>query len=156
MVHLDLSGCLGIEKLPESFRELNLVHLNLPNCASVKGVSESLRDLTNLQYLNLSYCPNIGELSISLSSLKELRYLNLSFSSYLEGWPSADVLGTLNKLEYLNLPSELSVLRKLPEALGSFTELKYLHLSGCRRIIVLPKINWEAKKFGALRFITLL
>uniref|UniRef100_A0A0E0BGM6 AAA+ ATPase domain-containing protein n=1 Tax=Oryza glumipatula TaxID=40148 RepID=A0A0E0BGM6_9ORYZ len=65
--------------------------------------------------------------------------------SYLDGAPSTEVLSTLTKLEYMNLSSELSYIGKLPEALGCFTELKYLNLSGCRGIEKLPK------SFGSLR-----
>uniref|UniRef100_A0A0E0F3K2 AAA+ ATPase domain-containing protein n=1 Tax=Oryza meridionalis TaxID=40149 RepID=A0A0E0F3K2_9ORYZ len=146
LIHLDLSWCSQLRELPISFGKLKkLAHLNLSNCSQVTGVSESLGSLTELQYLNLSYCTKIGELPRELGNLMGLQYLNLSFSSYLDGAPSTEVLSTLTKLEYMNLSSELSYIGKLPEALGCFTELKYLNLSGCRGIEKLPK------SFGSLR-----
>jgi Leucine-rich repeat (LRR) protein len=74
----------------------------------------------------------------ALGVLSKLEYLNLSFSSYLESCQEAEVLGALNKLNYLNLSSKHCGLRKLPEALGTFIQLKYLNLSGCERMSELP------------------
>ncbi|XP_047071894.1 putative disease resistance protein RGA4 [Lolium rigidum] len=146
LAYLDLSGCSGIEKLPESFGRLKeLVHLDFANCSCVGGISAFLCSLTQLKYLNLSYCPNIGELPEALGGLSELQYLNLSFSSYLECFEEAEVLGGLTKLEYLNLSSEYCHLEKLPEALSTFIQLKYLNLSGCRLMAKLPRL------FGRLK-----
>ncbi|KAM0860311.1 hypothetical protein ACQ4PT_046629 [Festuca glaucescens] len=146
LAYLDLSGCSGIEKLPESFGRLKeLVHLDFSNCSCVGGISAFLCSLTQLKYLNLSYSPNIGELPEALGGLSELQYLNLSFSSYLEYCEEAEVLGGLTKLEYLNLSSEYCHLEKLPEALSSFIQLKYLNLSGCRLMAKLPTL------FGRLK-----
>ncbi|KAM0905638.1 hypothetical protein ACQ4PT_017241 [Festuca glaucescens] len=140
LAYLDLSSCSGIEKLPESFGKLKeLAHLDFSNCSSVGGISAFLGSLTQLEYLNLSYCPNIGELPEALGNLSKLQYLNLSFSSYLDCCQEAHVLGALNKLEYLNLSSEYCGLLKLPEALGTFIQLKYLNLSGCKRMSELPR-----------------
>uniref|UniRef100_A0A8I6WVW6 Uncharacterized protein n=1 Tax=Hordeum vulgare subsp. vulgare TaxID=112509 RepID=A0A8I6WVW6_HORVV len=139
LMYLDLSGCSRIEELPESLRRLKeLVHLDLSNCFCVRGISVFLGSLTQLQYLNLSYCPNIGELPEDLSGLSKLQYLNLSFSSYLQYCQEAEFLRAFTKLEYLNLSSDHSVLQKLPEALGRFLQLKYLNLSGCRDMTILP------------------
>ncbi|KAK1698404.1 hypothetical protein QYE76_015101 [Lolium multiflorum] len=140
LAYLDLSGCSEIAKLPESFGRLKeLVHLDLSNCSCIGGVSEFLGSLTKLKYLNLSHCKKIGEMPEALGALSELEYLNLSFSSYLESCQEVEVLGTLNKLEYLNLSSEKCDLRKLPEALGRFIQLKYLNLSGCQSMSELPR-----------------
>ncbi|KAM0920474.1 hypothetical protein ACQ4PT_007493 [Festuca glaucescens] len=137
MVYLNLSGCSGLAKLPESFRRLQkLVHLDMSNCSRVGGISVFLGNLTQLQYLNLSHCQNIGEMPGVLSKLE---YLNLSFSSYLESCQEGEVLGALNKLEYLNLSSKHCSLLKLPEALGTFIQLKYLNLSGCQSMSELPR-----------------
>ncbi|KAM0860322.1 hypothetical protein ACQ4PT_046633 [Festuca glaucescens] len=140
LMYLNLSGCSGLAKLPESFRRLQkLVHLDLSNCSSVGGISVLLGNLTQLQYLNLSHCQKIGEMPEALGVLSKLEYLNLSFSSYLESCQEAEVLGALNKLEYLNLSSKHCSLLKLPEALGTFIQLKYLSLSGCKRMSELPR-----------------
>ncbi|KAM0860292.1 hypothetical protein ACQ4PT_046622 [Festuca glaucescens] len=140
LAYLDLSGCSEIEKLPESFRRLKeLVHLDLSNCSCIGGISEFLGSLTKLKYLNLSNCKKIGEMPEALGVLSKLEYLNLSFSSYLESYQEAEVFGALNKLEYLNLSSKHSGLLKLPEALGTFIQLKYLSLSGCERMSKLPR-----------------
>ncbi|XP_047094554.1 putative disease resistance protein RGA1 [Lolium rigidum] len=144
LAYLDLSGCSEIEKLPESFGRLKeLVHLDLSNCSCIGGISEFLGSLTKLKYLNLSHCQKIGEMPEALGILSKLEYLNLSFSSYLESCQEAEVLGTLNKLEYLNLSSEKCDLRKLPEALGRFIQLKYLNMSGCKKMLDLPR--WSLK-----------
>ncbi|XP_047043901.1 disease resistance protein RGA2-like [Lolium rigidum] len=140
MVYLNLSGCSGLAKLPESFRRLQkLVHLDMSNCSRVGGISLLLGNLTQLQYLNLSHCLNIGEMPEALGVLSKLEYLNLSFSSYLESCQEGEVLSALNKLEYLNLSSKHCSLLKLPEALGTFIQLKYLNLSGCQSMSELPR-----------------
>ncbi|CAM0953599.1 unnamed protein product [Alopecurus aequalis] len=146
LMFLDLSGCSRLEKLPESFGKLNeLVHLDLSNCSRVGGISDFLEGFTQLQYLNLSYCPNIGELPEALGGLSKLKYLNLSFSSYLKCCKEAEFLCALTKLEYLNLSSECCDLQKLPDALGRFTQLKYLNLSGCHVLTVLPILSGSLK-----------
>ncbi|KAM0860318.1 hypothetical protein ACQ4PT_046632 [Festuca glaucescens] len=140
MVYLNLSGCSGLAKLPESLRRLQkLVHLDMSNCSRVGGISVLLGNLTQLQYLNLSHCQNIGEMPEALGVLSKLEYLNLSFSSYLESCQEGEVLSALNKLEYLNLSSKHCSLLKLPEALGTFIQLKYLNLSGCQSMSELPR-----------------
>ncbi|KAM0860306.1 hypothetical protein ACQ4PT_046627 [Festuca glaucescens] len=140
LAYLDLSGCSEIAKLPESFGRLKeLVHLDLSNCSCIGGISEFLGSFTKLEYLNLSHCQKIGEMPEALGALSKLEYLNLSFSSYLETCQEAEVLGTLNKLEYLNLSSEKCDLRKVPEALGTFIQLKFLSLSGCESMSELPR-----------------
>ena len=142
LVHLDLSGCWGIEELPESFGDLkSLEHLDFANCQYVIGVSQCLARFTKLQYLNLSNCENVGQLPKALGSLTELQYLNLSNSSYLSGneLDEAEFLGSLTKLKYLNLSAGKKVfIMRLPEALGSLTELKYLNLSHQCRLRKLP------------------
>jgi len=142
LVHLDLSGCMAIEKLPESFGDLkSLEHVDFTGCKNITGVSQCLAGLTKLHYLNLSNCENIGDLPRALGSLTELQYLNLFDFSYLSGnkLVEAAFLGSLTKLKYLNLSSsnELDIIR-LPEALGSLTGLKYLNLSHHSRMEKLP------------------
>nr|ACM17627.1 NBS-LRR disease resistance protein [Oryza officinalis] len=143
------------QKILSSITKLSkLIYLNL--CGSVisvlqesvgemEGVSETLGNLTQLRSLNLSNCINIGEVPEDLGSLTDLRYLNLSCSSFLTKMPYTGVLGTLTKLEYLNLSSLSSDIKRLPNAMGSFIELKYLNLSGCKSIKEIPK------SFGKLR-----
>ncbi|CAL4998792.1 unnamed protein product [Urochloa decumbens] len=146
LMYLDLSGCSGIDILPNSFSRLTkLEHLDLSSCCNVTGVSEYLESLTNLQYLNLSFCINIGGLPGAFCSLLKLKYLNLSYCSYLYGQPEAQVLGTLTKLEYLNLSSKGIHIKGLLEALTSLTNLKYLSLRG---VIGLGKVP---ASFGNLK-----
>jgi len=124
-----LSGCSGLEKLPESFSKLKqLVHLDLSNCSNVTGVSESLQTLTNLEYLNLSYCWNISVLPGSLGSFKKLKYLNLSGCEEIKEFPRS--FGNLKNLMHLDL-SHCFQVKVIPEVLGSLTELQYLNLSQC-------------------------
>ncbi|CAM0953296.1 unnamed protein product [Alopecurus aequalis] len=146
LVYFNLSGCSGIKQLPESFGRLKeLTHLDCSNCSYVEGISENLGRFRQLKYLNLSYCKNIGELPEALGGLSKLQYLNLSFSSYLRHCTEVDFLGALTKLEYLNLSSEHCGLRKLPEALCQFIQLKYLNLAGCSDLTKLPRL------FGSLK-----
>ncbi|KAL6850462.1 hypothetical protein ACP4OV_021089 [Aristida adscensionis] len=146
LMYLDLSGCSELGELPESFGNLkNLVHLDFSNCPQVRGVSKFLESLTKLQHLNLRYCHNIGEVPATLARLIKLQYLNISFSSYSGRLSDGNLLGTLTRLEYLDLSSGVTYLQTLPEALGTFTELKYLNLSGLELLEELPR------SFGELR-----
>nr|ACS49613.1 NBS-LRR disease resistance protein [Oryza minuta] len=132
LIYLNLRGSV-ISVLQESVREM-------------EGVSETLGNLTQLRSLNLSNCINIGEVPEDLGSLTDLRYLNLSCSSFLTKMPYTGVLGTLTKLEYLNLSSLSSDIKRLPDAMGSFIELKYLNLSGCKSIKEIPKSIGKLRK----------
>lgn len=139
LMYLDLSGCSRITKLPRSFGNLKKIdHLDLSSCSRLKGLSEFLESLTNLKYLNLSYCQNIGDLPGALGKLSEMVYLNLSSCSYIEGRFELEVLSTLTKLEYLIMSSQSSGIKRLPEALSSFINLKYLDLSGFEKLEELP------------------
>uniref|UniRef100_J3N6T1 Uncharacterized protein n=1 Tax=Oryza brachyantha TaxID=4533 RepID=J3N6T1_ORYBR len=136
LMYLDLSGCSGIKKLPGSFGKLeNLVHLDLSNCFGLTCVSESFERLINLEYLDLSCCINIGDLNETLVNLLKLEYLNLSSCSYIELMCREEVRGTLG---YFDLSSNFCVIRRLPEALTRFNNLKYLNLSGWSKLEELP------------------
>jgi Leucine-rich repeat (LRR) protein len=54
-------------------------------------------------------------------------------------------LGSLTKLEYLNLSSESFSLKKIPEAIGNFLKLKYLNLSSSMGSGVNFFDNWRSK-----------
>uniref|UniRef100_A0A0D9XQA8 NB-ARC domain-containing protein n=1 Tax=Leersia perrieri TaxID=77586 RepID=A0A0D9XQA8_9ORYZ len=141
LVHLDLSGCSGLQGVPQSFQNLKLSYLDLSNCTSLKCVSKILGNLTKLQHLNLSYCQYVENLG-NLGNLTELQYFHFS-SSCSPGVLETDVLGGGTKLEYLNLSTGIKDIgiKRLPEAKGNFTNLKYLNLSSWRELEELPK-SW--------------
>ncbi|VAH86373.1 unnamed protein product [Triticum turgidum subsp. durum] len=108
-MYLDLSGCSGMRELPKSFGELKKIG-----------------------------CRSIGNLHASLGVLSELQYLNLSSSSYVN-CRKTKVFGAVAKVERSKLSSSHSCLEQLPEVLGSFNKLKFLNLSGS---YCLKELSW--------------
>nr|XP_023899790.1 receptor-like protein EIX2 [Quercus suber] len=71
--------------------------------------------------------PLIGVLSPSLLELKYLNYLDLSYNDFQET-PIPNVIGSLNKLTYLNL-SNAWFIGTIPPQIGNLSNLLYLDLS---------------------------
>lgn len=162
--YLSLSGCDMIVELPRSFEKLkNLVHLDLSCCSSLLSIPQALHGLAKLEYLNLSLqngeihqdkLPLMG-LPEVIGSLRNLRYLNLArCMDYVFDNPSTDQtdsfigsISTFSNLEHLDL-SENSVLRSLPESIGSLRMLHTLNLSGSSKLARLPEclIKMESLK----------
>jgi len=161
LMHLDLSNCRGIHRLPVSLRNLEkLAYLDLSNCSYITSVSESLRSLSRLEHLNLSCCRMIGDLTGAISGLTELQYLNLSGVSCIglqvlvnltKLWylnlhggrdrtlavANLECVSSLPNLEFLNL-SFIDNLRTIPESIGNLRKLNTLDLSYCMNLQTLP------------------
>jgi hypothetical protein len=114
--------------------------------------------LPGLQYLNLSHVSCVG-LQQALVNLAKLRYLNLNASLRAEtAFRSLlECVSTLSNLEYLilrsswrlrTIPKNIGNLRKqntlglsncqnlekLPASVSAIDSLKFLHVTGCRRL----------------------
>uniref|UniRef100_A0A0D9WES6 NB-ARC domain-containing protein n=1 Tax=Leersia perrieri TaxID=77586 RepID=A0A0D9WES6_9ORYZ len=149
MEHLNLSAC---SQLSFGYLE-SLTRLNLSACSVVLELPESFRKLKNLEHLDLSNFTNVKDVFENFGGLYSRYGTQLYGRRRLP-----EALGNLSKLQYLDLSLEISNLQMGKEAsqvrlgwvmraksglnsnfLGSLTELKYLNLSGCPDMVVLPE-----------------
>lgn len=144
--HIDLSGCLALERLPDSLGRLNkLTEFTISNCTSLCqlsfGICPSLKylkifdcgDLVEvgrlpdaLIDLELVYCPNLRKLEW-LSPLSKLQKLTLFECEKLEQLPSLETLVSLEELKAI----ECVKLRSI-RGLAPLTKLRILYVWGCR------------------------
>uniref|UniRef100_A0A0A9G318 Uncharacterized protein n=1 Tax=Arundo donax TaxID=35708 RepID=A0A0A9G318_ARUDO len=147
MEHLDLSKCSDVTGVSEQLGSLTkLEYLDVSYCKNIGNLPTALSSLTELQYLNLSfssYLMGIQDGRLWDEELYKYPAENISNPTgpWIDGTVEAEILGTLTKVKYLKLCIDgfsTLLLPKLPEALGSFTELKYLDLSGSFSLYKLP------------------
>lgn len=120
---LDLSG-MGLDKLPESLRQLaHLESLGLRE-NSLTALPEWLGDFAQLRTLDL-FSNSLLMLPEFLARLRDLRVLDVGFNS-LTGLP--DWLGRLTQLQQLNLYGNELV--TLPGWLGQLVQLRGFFVSG--------------------------
>ncbi|EEC78925.1 hypothetical protein OsI_19343 [Oryza sativa Indica Group] len=154
--HLDLSGCSRLVELPETVGKLDaLMYLNLSGSRIVE-LPESFRELKNLVHLDLSNCTHLTDVSEHLGSLNRL-YRPRLYSRCLVAYPRRRKIQELssvqkeNEASHIHMQNVMDAISRLvysdsgysargilSEALGSLTELKYLNLSGCLLMVVLP------------------
>ncbi|WVZ54284.1 hypothetical protein U9M48_005106 [Paspalum notatum var. saurae] len=149
MEHLDLSKCSDVTGLSEQLVGLvKLEHLDVSYCKNIGILPRVLSSLTELQYLNLSFSSYLMGIQDTFLWNNEEWYTkfpeeNLSnpFEHQIVGTVEAEILGTLTKVKCLKLCIDgftTALLPKVPESLGSFTELKCLDLSGSFSLHKLP------------------
>ncbi|XP_018627886.2 receptor-like protein EIX2 [Nicotiana tomentosiformis] len=76
---------------------------------------------------NVAVAPLVGKISPALQELKHLKYLDLSYNRISGGIP--DFVGSLSKLEYLNLSCVGNDFTKVPSNIGNLSNLNTLDLS---------------------------
>ncbi|XP_034569213.1 uncharacterized protein [Setaria viridis] len=147
MEHLDLSKCADVTGLSEQVGSLKkLEYLDVSYCKNIGNLPRELSNLTELKYLNLSFSSYLmGIQDKLLWDEEQYKYPSDNLSNpagtSIDGMVEAEILGTLTKVKNLKLCIDgftTSLLPKLPESLGSFTELKCLDLSGSFTLKNLP------------------
>ncbi|CAL4982297.1 unnamed protein product [Urochloa decumbens] len=147
MEHLDLSKCSDVTGLSEQVGSLKkLEYLDVSYCKNIGNLPRELSSLTDLRYLNLSFSSYLmGIQDKLLWDEEQYKYpadnLSNRAGTSIDGTVEAEILGTLTKVKNLKLCIDgftTSLLPKLPESLGSFTELKCLDLSGSFTLYNLP------------------
>eukprot|EP00253_Pinus_taeda_P031501 PITA_31501 len=61
--HINMSGCWGLEQLPDGFGNLaNLQHLDMSGCSGLKQLPDGFGNLANLQHIDMSGCSGLKQL----------------------------------------------------------------------------------------------
>ena len=134
---LDLSGCRGLEELPEGVCSLTALRtLKLWGCEGLTTLPAGIVGLTALETLDLQELW-LTELPPGLGALLAQRILNLHGCQGLTVTSLPDGLGALMGLQTLDLRKsrELTV---LPEDLKALTGLKTLDLTWCDKLKEVP------------------
>ncbi|XP_066334987.1 uncharacterized protein [Miscanthus floridulus] len=147
MEHLNLSKCSDVRGVSEQLVSLKkLEYLDVSYCKNIGNLPREFSSLTELEYLNLSFSSYLMGIEDSLLWDEELyKYPADNISNPagpgIDGIVEAEILGTLTKVKYLKLCIDgftTSLLPKVPESLGSFSQLKCLDLSGSSTLYKLP------------------
>ncbi|CAD6254657.1 unnamed protein product [Miscanthus lutarioriparius] len=147
MEHLNLSKCSDVRGVSEQLVSLKkLEYLDVSYCKNIGNLPREFSSLTELEYLNLSFSSYLMGIQDSLLWDEELyKYPADNISNPvgpgIDGIVEAEILGTLTRVKYLKLCIDgftTSLLPKLPESLGSFSQLKCLDLSGSFTLYKLP------------------
>ncbi|XVF70222.1 hypothetical protein PTKIN_Ptkin11bG0143100 [Pterospermum kingtungense] len=157
---LNLSGCSKIDNLPENLQlvefleELDLSETAIRNPPSFIFQFKSLKVLsfkgckgppsklhTNLLSLfKVIQRGNMDSISLTLprlSGLSSLTRLNLSYYNLCDGAIPSDIC-CLSSLETLDLSGNNFM--SLPATISCLSKLRFLHLSDCKRLKVLPEL----------------
>lgn len=129
--HLDLSGCIHLTRLPNSFPQLlQLQYLALRNCKSLSIPEDIMGEMSTLEYVDFQGCAHLIQLPLGMAHQTSLRYLNLVDTPLLQ---LPENLELLDKLEQLSIGS--ANLTELPRSVGSLVNLKQLILIKCLNLM---------------------
>ncbi|KHN03086.1 Putative disease resistance protein [Glycine soja] len=130
---LDVSCSSGLTSVhPSIFSLHKLEKLDLSGCSSLIKFSSDDGHLSSLLYLNLSDCEELREFSVTAENVVELDLTGILISSLPLSF------GSLRKLEMLHLIR--SDIESLPTCINNLTRLRYLDLSCCSNLCILPKL----------------
>ena len=134
---LDMSGCDGLDTLPDSAGDLSLLQdLQLAGCA-LQELPASLSRLHELRVLNLRHCSRLTALPLSIGNLVGLRALDVQGCHSLRELPPSFALLRGLRTLYLH-----AAFLELPLVIKSLTGLLMLRLPD------LGKEGGEAKGWG--------
>ena len=143
--YLFFDGCSKLDKLPENLGNLEGVEILNVDGTAIKGLPPSIVRLKYLSNLFLRGCGGLSpeELNLLLSNLSALRYFSDLDLSYCNIRAIPDVLGCLPSLSKLYLSGNNFVF--LPKSIILLSNLKYLYLSYCTDLQLLPELPLNIK-----------
>ncbi|KAH0920437.1 hypothetical protein HID58_028097 [Brassica napus] len=165
LVHCKLSNCKNLKSLPNNINLKSLRSLYLNGCSSleefpfisetveklllnetsIQQVPPSIERLTRLKDIRLSGCKKLMNLPDCIKNLKFLNDLGLANCPNVTSFPE---LG--RSIRWLNLNK--TGIREVPLTIGDKSELRYLNMSGCDKLMNLPP---TVKKLGQLKYLNL-
>ncbi|XP_024156960.1 disease resistance protein RPV1 isoform X2 [Rosa chinensis] len=110
LVELNLNGCEGIKKLPNSIWKLYSLTSLVLSKTSIEGLPPSIECLSGLECLDLNSCRKFVSLPTSICKLKSLKTFCLIGCSSFENFP--EILEPMELLESLSLGG--TKLKELP------------------------------------------
>ncbi|XP_033131205.1 putative disease resistance protein At4g11170 [Brassica rapa] len=128
---MNLRGCRRLLEVPNLSKATSLEKLNLDNCESLVDLTDSVRHLNNLGVLELSGCKKLKNLPNNIN-LRLLRTLHLEGCSSLEDFPFLS-----ENVRKITLDE--TAIEEIPASIERLSELKTLHLSGCKKLKNLPR-----------------
>ncbi|XP_056857437.1 disease resistance protein TAO1-like [Raphanus sativus] len=134
-----------IEELPSSISRLSsLVELDMSDCQSIRTLPSSVRHLVTLKSMNLDGCKHLENLPDSLQSLTSLETLEVSGCLNMNEFPLV-----AKNIEVLRI-SETSV-KEIPARICDLSQLRYLSISGNKRLRSLPVSISELRSLEKLK-----
>ncbi|KAL0867373.1 hypothetical protein Bca101_046491 [Brassica carinata] len=128
---MNLRGCRRLLEVPNLSKATGLEKLILDNCESLVDLTDSVRHLNNLGVLELSGCKKLKNLPNNIN-LRLLRTLHLERCSSLEDFPFLS-----ENVKKISLDE--TAIEEIPASIERLSELKTLHLSGCKKLKNLPR-----------------
>ncbi|KAG2254825.1 hypothetical protein Bca52824_084961 [Brassica carinata] len=139
---LHLDGCSSLEEFP--FISVTVEKLLL-NKTSIQQVPPSIERLTRLKDIHLSDCKKLMNLPDCIKNLKFLNDLGLANCPNVTSFPQ---VGT--NIRWLNLNK--TSIQEVPSTIGDKSELRFLNMSGCEKLVSLPP---TVKKLQQLKYLYL-
>ncbi|PRQ55711.1 putative TIR domain, P-loop containing nucleoside triphosphate hydrolase [Rosa chinensis] len=134
LVELNLQGCEGIKKLPNSIWKLYSLEVLVLSGTSIERLPSSIECLSGLKILLLQNCKRFVSLPTSIYKLKSLTNLHLSGCRSFGNFP--EILEPMELLGNLSLAG--TKFKELPCLIENVVGRKELVLPGCRSFESVP------------------
>ncbi|KAM5587699.1 disease resistance-like protein DSC1 [Rosa sericea] len=134
LVELNLDGCEGIKKLPNSIWKLYSLTCLVLSGTSIEELPSSIESLSGLKRLELQNCKRLVSLPTSICKLKSLKIFFLFGCSSFENVP--EILEPMELLKYVGLGG--TKFKELPCLIENVFGRKELVLPGCRSFESVP------------------
>ncbi|CAL5405352.1 unnamed protein product [Camellia sinensis] len=166
LTSLNLSGCSKLDKLPQDVGVLDCLKELHANCTAIRQLPPSIGLMKKLETLSLGGCKGISSYSWSYSLLPSIlqrrreSYTTLELEALL-GLESLKKL-FLNDCNLKSIPASIchiyslewldlsrNNIESLPSSMNKLSNLRLLHLDGCKRLQELPELSSDVRNIEA-------